>query len=714
MGQRRRDSRGKKAKNFAITVTTATVLGGKMRFLNITVENFGVFNGKHFFELSPHFDRGQARHLTIVSGHNGAGKTTLFQAIGLALFGSAFLGDPVSTQQYNNFILSRMHRISDGTKLSDSSKVALTIQFVRSGQYFDIEVERQWQRNGRFLKETLVVLQDGQLPEIDQGDYQTWLDDFVSPGVGHICLFDAEQLDSLASAEQQSKILRETLDRLLGLDLVHRLQVDLEQLITRQGTTAKIDQLYTKVLERRAIVEEIEERLTQQRRELEEVNADVSSCASALAQQERLLAAEGGAYAAKRPLLQERLQVVKKEVDTLSGELRDMCADLLPFALAPELCLQLSKRLSAEIDIRRNKMFNTLWQEKIPQVEVLLRTDEIWEKIEVPPNVRERLTERLVEKLTSLNSSQSSEDTKIIHHLADPEQKQLKQWILQVLRTIPQQVQSLGERLRNLKTEQRRLEADLERAPDDAVLAPLHAEMARLQNILHEKQKKQTLLSTQIGSLQYQYNEKFRELQVVLEQYEKAHKVEKQQRLAERSRLVLRTYKDALVQQKLAALEEALTVCFNRICRKETLLSRVSIHPEDFSIHLEGTDGNTINLNNLSAGERQLYALALIWALRLVSSRPLPLAIDTPLARLDEMHRLRLVNDYIPKVSDQVLLFTTDAELDVNLLAQVEPYLARIYQLRHDANRGESIVTSESFFTVPTVVLEEEVNAYGV
>src|SRR5947199_5795863 len=128
MGQRRRDSGRKKTKILA--VRTATVLGGKMRFLNITVENFGVFSGKHSFELSPHFDRGHVRHLTLISGHNGAGKTTLFQAIGIALFGSAFLGDLVSTQQYNNFVLSRMHRISDGTKIRDSSKVALTIQFV--------------------------------------------------------------------------------------------------------------------------------------------------------------------------------------------------------------------------------------------------------------------------------------------------------------------------------------------------------------------------------------------------------------------------------------------------------------------------------------------------------------------------------------------------------------------------------------------------------
>lgn len=685
-----------------------------MRLLNLTVDNFGVFRGKHSFDLAPHLDRDQMYHLTIFSGHNGAGKTTLFQAMGLALFGSAYLGELVNSHQYNNFVMSRMHRVAHGTKISDTSGVALSFQFVRSGQFFDIQVERIWHKRGRSLQETLKVLQNGQPPEIDANDYQTWLDDFISPGVGQICFFDAEQLDALASTDQQSRVLSEILDRLLGLDLVQRLQVDLEQLITRQGSTAKIDQLYIKVLEQRSVVDELEGQLAQLREELDEISNDASSCASALAQQERLLASEGGAYAAKRPLVQERLHVVKKEIDVLSGQLRDLCAELLPFALVPELCLRLSKRLSDEIEARRNKMFSSLWQEKLPQLEIMLRSDDLWDKLEVAPKSREALTERLVEKLHVLQKAQSSQEVGIIHHLAEPEQQQLKQWILQVLHTISQQAQLLGLHLRSLKDEQRRLETDLQRAPDDAILAPIHNEIARLQAVLNTKQKRQGQLNVELGSLQFQHSEKLRELEAVLEQYEKARKVEKQQKLAERSRLVLRTYKDALMHQKLRLLEEALTLCFNKICRKETLLSRAYISPEDFNVRLEDFDGNTVNLSNFSAGERQLYALALLWALRLISHRPLPLAIDTPLARLDETHRLRLVNDYIPKVSDQVLLFTTDAELDANLLTQVKPYLARIYRLNHDTEIGESSVTREDFFSVPNNVLEEEVSVYGI
>jgi DNA sulfur modification protein DndD len=101
-------------------------------------------------------------------------------------------------------------------------------------------------------------------------------------------------------------------------------------------------------------------------------------------------------------------------------------------------------------------------------------------------------------------------------------------------------------------------------------------------------------------------------------------------------------------------------------------------------------------LNDFSAGERQLYAMSLLWALRLVSNLPLPLAIDTPLARLDETHRLRFIHDYIPQISEQVVLFATDAEIDASLLEEARPEIARVYRLNFDAQEGETKVICES------------------
>lgn len=155
----------------------------------------------------------------------------------------------------------------------------------------------------------------------------------------------------------------------------------------------------------------------------------------------------------------------------------------------------------------------------------------------------------------------------------------------------------------------------------------------------------------------------------------------------------------------MKTLEEKLVAAFNTICHKEHLLAAVCINPDDFSVQLQGADGHVLGLGDFSAGERQLYAMALLWALRQVSGRQLPLAVDTPLARLDEIHRQRLMHDYVPAVSDQVLLFATDVELDSELLAQAEPYLARVYRLNYDPQQGQTAVTYTEQPTLQGVIL---------
>jgi DNA sulfur modification protein DndD len=59
----------------------------------------------------------------------------------------------------------------------------------------------------------------------------------------------------------------------------------------------------------------------------------------------------------------------------------------------------------------------------------------------------------------------------------------------------------------------------------------------------------------------------------------------------------------------------------------------------------------------------------LLWALRQVSGRPLPVVIDAPLGRLDGDHRQNLVERYSPRASQQVILCSTGTEVDAEFFA---------------------------------------------
>ncbi len=694
-----------------------------MLFLNLMVDNFGVFKGKHSFDLAPRSLNGQNHNLTIFSGHNGAGKTTLFQAMMVALHGFSQFDTSTGLQKDKDFMRSRIHGYRTNGSGKDTqavnSGVALSFQYVQSGKTFTVEVERRWKKHAQGIREILHILQDGQPPKIDETDYQTWLDELIPPGFAQLCFFDAEQLDALANRGQQSTVLKETLTRLLGLDWVQRLDTDLEVLINRQGSTKKVESLYTKVLELQTAKDRVEDHLNVLRRELDDTTSDIASCEAALAQQERLLATEGGLYAANRRTLQGKLSVVQKEIDMLSNQLRDLCNELLPFALAPELCWQLHKRLVTELEARKRRTLNILLQDKLFEIEALLTEDVVWEGLDISSTSRKRVAQHLTEKLKNFGQPQSSDEETIVHQLSEPEHQQLRNWILQAIRDIPQQVQPLCTGLRAAKEDQRRINVDLQRAPEDDVLEPIKAEIARLQKISNEKKKHQSALDGQIGSLQFQYDEKHREWQETIEQYRKLRKLETQLKYAERSKATMRAYKDVLTRQKLHDLEKALVISFNKICRKEHLVSKARISPEYFEIHLETVDNTPLRLSDFSAGERQLYAMALLWALRMVSKLPLPLAIDTPLARLDETHRSRLMDDYLPFVSEQVLLFSTDAELDAHLLSEAKSDIAHVYRLRYDAEQGGTDVTKDSsmYFSKSASLslgVAEELATYGI
>lgn len=695
-----------------------------MLLVSLTVDNFGVFKGTHTFELAPRSESGRYHHLTIFSGHNGSGKSTLFQAIMLSLYGSLALGNPVTPRQYSSFISNHIHR--EPMETSDapsrrSSSVKLRFQYVQSGQPLNVEVERQWQERGTEVQEKISILQNGNPPDIEPADYQVWLNDLIPPGFGYLCCFDAEQLDALVSTEQQNKVLRETLERLLGLDLVLRLQSDMEQYTLRNGGSTRIGQLYAKVLEARSEVDLVDNQLTQLRRELDEVTADLLNCEASLADQKLLLASEGGTYASRKDELEKQRQTIQKDIEAASNHIRDLLGELLPFAFAPELCLKLSKRLTEEVEIRRQQTLTTLWQKKLPTIEAVLLESEVWNELGINPSSKEIVIEKLMQVLRDVEAPDpSTKELPIYHlnHLAEPEYEKLQQWIMQVLQTIPQQIQDLGQQLRKLRKEQKHIETNINRVPDIETLLPIHNEIARLETTKSLKQRRQSALNEQIGSLQFQREEKRRTLQKALAQYEEVHRMEKQLILAERSKLVLRTYRDALTLQKLRILETLLVQSFNKICRKEYLLSKVHINPEDFSIVLKGTGGNALDLNHFSAGERQLYALALLWSLRQISGRQLPLAVDTPLARLDGIHRQHFIHDYVPNVSNQVLLFTTDAELDGSLLAEAEPYIAHLYRLQYDSLRGETTPLSKNSTSLENQDLSntflEGASVYGI
>jgi DNA sulfur modification protein DndD len=676
-----------------------------MNLLNLTIHNVGVFRGRHDFDFSPiPKPDGTKRHLTVITGQNGVGKSTVFQSLALALHGPLAVGSRMSRQAYNEFLSGRLHRYN-GTGIlvsEEEAGIKLGFQYTQSGKSLCIYVDRRWRSGNRTVHESFKVLRDGASPEIDPADYQAWVNELVPPGLDPICFFDAEHLDALASPEQQMSLLGHTLRGLLGLDLVEQLQADLERYtLLKSGGGRGLDRLRKEVQKCQSALRKCDAKLARLKASGDSLGAKERQIEAELAEQERRLAAKGGAYAARRPILEERLRAALSEIDVIEDDLRDQSAELLPFSLAPGLCQRLSERLIRENELKQQQAAHKLWRERISEYRNILKEEAVWQGLRVSERDRKILLERLMKEFRAMDSKGDTSGS-FLHNLADTEREKLQGWITQALHTVSQQVRSMADRLRALRNEQRQIELDLQRAPDEEELMPIHAEISRLRKASVAARREWDDLKVQLGALQFKREELIRQLDLSKERLMKAQGFKQQLALAERSKATLRAYQESLTRQRLAELEKSLVKSFNTICRKEHLLERVSISPSDFSVQLQGESGNELNLADFSAGERELYSLALIQSLRQVSGRRLPVIIDTPLARLDKSHRQRFIRDYVPAVSDQVVLIATDAELGEQLLAEAEPYLARVYRLNYDQERKESFATMSEVFSAPS------------
>ena len=85
-------------------------------------------------------------------------------------------------------------------------------------------------------------------------------------------------------------------------------------------------------------------------------------------------------------------------------------------------------------------------------------------------------------------------------------------------------------------------------------------------------------------------------------------------------------------------------------------------------------------------------------ALATTSGKRLPIIIDTPLGRLDSKHRKLLVDHYFSVASHQVVILSTDTEVDEQFYASLYKDMSHAYKLEYDGLSGSTNVVEGYFW----------------
>jgi DNA sulfur modification protein DndD len=661
-----------------------------MIFLELVLENFGPYCGRQVINLDPNKDE-NPRPIILLGGMNGGGKTTLMDAIRLALYGHRAQCSTRDNLSYNDFLNQCINTHKSPT---EQTRIELAFEHIENDQPVRYRIVRTWENNPKDGKDHLGILDIRENDEwLDTGLVNIWdeyIENLLPLGISNLFLFDGEQVKELAEQEQPPAIVVEAIRALLGLELAERLTVDLEILVNRK----RKELADTKEL---ANLEEIEKQLQYLQSEYEETKNVETQELEFLQQAEKnqqeafdKFLSEGGKIASESSQLEQQKIEKVNATENFRQEMCELAAGVLPLKLIEPLLNQAQQRGEVESKIQQQQIARDILLERDERLLNLIN------QIDIAPDKFVQIKTFLDQDLETRNTSLKESPWL----LADGESLSQLGNILYYLQTAKNTAKQQLEQLKNKEEEIITLERQIQAAAAPEDYKKLVELVKEAQNQVTDIKRSCETVTRRLIELQVEIDKLKKDLTQysvqTIEHNSKQNIISASTRVQE----TLKLFRERLTLRKLNKLENEVTECFRYLLHKSDLVHRIVINTNTFSLSLYDLNSQPVDKHRLSAGEKQLLAIAFLWALARVSGHRLPVAIDTPLGRLDSSHRSNLVERYFPSASHQVILLSTDTEIaekEVKTLRKNEA-IAREYVLKYSQDTRQTTVESGYFW----------------
>ncbi|OJI37755.1 chromosome segregation protein [Vibrio vulnificus] len=665
-----------------------------MLITKLTLNNFRVFRGVHEIDLRPAPARlskngpieGTERPIILFGGLNGAGKTSILTAVRLALFGRQSFSQVLSNGEYIDALSELIHKGVGHGGVQDNASIELEFKYSQNGEENTYKVIRGWKRG---KKDSLCLEKDGiQIPELNYEQCQGFLNELIPTGIADLFFFDGEKIAELAE-DESGTVLKTAVRRLLGLDVIAKLKSDLNIFLKKQGSSALSQSLKEEMAsldEKRISHERNAEKL---RGEADIVDAQIELISRDILSLENKLSQNGGAWAKTREDEQQKVDSLLKEKVELEKQIRMEMETSLPFALAPNAMQRLQTQIKQEQQIKKKQNFG---------------------------NELDSFLETLRSKYPSFDTemAQSAIADSFKAHVGEFDSAEL------LLDISDRQANTIDYQLSNLSRESfsrfdearvrlEKVEEEIDNASNNIARAPEQEQVQELFADVRALDKKKEKLIIEYHALLEEAKRELRQALETARQIQKLHDKNKDQSNkdqsisnAQNSILLLEKFGEQLTKARVNQLENEFVQSYKKLARKEDLQLSASINPASFDVELVDEHGIKINRKAMSAGEKQIYAISILEALGRTSGRKLPIIIDTPLGRLDSHHRDKLVENYFPTASHQVVILSTDTEIDRNYTSLIQDDIARTYEICFDGTTKSSTLKEGYFWRETT------------
>lgn len=645
-----------------------------MQFRELVLHNVGVYHGRQTVDLRSN----SGRPIVLVGGLNGCGKTTFLDALKMVLYGRRARLSGRSVRSWDRHLSQLISRDVDPT---DGASIQLTFNIDLDGASHEYCVLRSWNSTKSNVKEQITVKIDGTYDAVISSEWDDHIEDLLPLEIASLFFFDGEQIEALADQQTASTVIRSAIHSLLGIGTIERLSTDLVALQRRQAPIVDDPELRSRI-----------ELYLGQREELghafDERSQNLADRTNQLIQQERRCDEAEQHFANEGGSLYERSNELSAVRSTTAATLKELREQLVMHASGAQPLALVQSQLSKIVMIG-NESEDAVFASRFSDL-LVTRDKWILSQLGDAGNESFRLaleTDR-ERRLTASNAKISAVASPADAKVANSALESIKVGVVESTILLKKcadceyQLEKLDSMLAGVPTSDQIAEAMRNRDQARLNLARIEGEIQVLKEEVERIQRDMDGCANRIDSAEADRRE-----QLLGDDY-----TARVLRHTDRARETLQILQQQLVARHISKIEVAILDSLRLLLRKQSLITDIRVDPTDFSVHLSNEAGHELPSNSLSAGERQLLAVSILWGLAKVAGNKVPTIIDTPLGRLDSEHRANLVERYFPNAGAQVLLLSTDQEIDAKLYEILKPRVAQSYLLTHDEQSGHTSV----------------------
>lgn len=642
----------------------------------MTMHNFGVYAGTNTFQFS------NKKPVILIGGMNGRGKTTFLEAVLISLYGSnsfAYKESPFTS--YGQYLRSYINQ-NDG-----SMKAYIEMEFVLSEVKERYLIRREWSAISKRTTENLYVEKDGEPNEFLSKNWAMFIETILPAALSNFFFFDGEKIADMAMDNTDSQ-MKASIRSMLGITVLDTLANDLHRLMGKlskgRGQAVDSDNLASLQKER----DEAEAALIRIDKEIEVKMQELQDIQERTEELREQYLARGGDVIESRNSMIDRRQVLLAQRENATSLLYDFAAGELPLRLVSDLLKDI--KLQAE-DEHNDAIMRTV-------VDTVNALFEEFRKLNTSSK-KQRLDREFI---NFVNNKINQEAGAEIYMLSD-------QGLVQVTTLLETKLLDTKTRASEVMESKEAIQKKLDQIDSYLSIDVNENEAKKIYREIKVNEEHAIDTEMEIRRLQErranlngnfirivsEHNKSVEKFIHEAEANDDANRIVKYSRLAEK---ILREYSIKLQANKTDNLSKTITTCYKKLESKKNLIDMICMDPETLDLKYYDASGNEVPKAILSAGEKQLMVTSILWALAVCSRKKLPVIIDTPLSRLDSIHRKSLIQVYFPNASEQTIILSTDSEIGTDYYEMMKENVGDEFTLVYsDDTKSTSI--QEGYFS---------------